>query len=101
MPGLMTFVLPALFLVQQVHELMKDYDVLVVPSYGGNQLSVTNLTGHPCVVVPSGFREDGTPVSISFLANLFEEGKALSLAHAFQEATDFEDRIPPLFMHSD
>ena len=88
-------------LVQQVHELMKDYDVLVVPSYGGNQLSVTNLTGHPCVVVPSGFRKDGTPVSISFLANLFEEGKALSLAHAFQEATDFEDRIPPLFIHSD
>ncbi|MEM8896948.1 MAG: amidase [Bacteroidota bacterium] len=88
-------------LVQEVHELMKAYDVLVVPSYGGNQLTVTNLTGHPCVVVPSGFREDGTPVSISFLANLFEEGKALSLAHAFQEATDFEDRIPPLFIHSD
>lgn len=87
-------------LIQQVHELMKEYDVLLVPSYGGNQLTVTNLTGHPCVVIPSGFRENGTPVSISFLANLFEEGKALAVAHAFQQVTDFEDQIPPLFLEN-
>ena len=44
-------------LMEQMDDLMKDFDVIITPSFGGDQLSVTNLTGHPCVVVPYGFAE--------------------------------------------
>ncbi len=74
-----------------------DVDVYVAPSFGGNNLLLTNLTGHPCVVVPNGFDGEGNPVSISFIGGLFDEGVLLAVARAYQEATDFDERHPPLF----
>ena len=85
-------------LVQSLYEKMKDFDVIVTPSFrGGWHLLSTNLTGHPVVVVPNGFGKNGDPVSISFLGNLFDEGTILAVANAFQEATDFNKKRPPLF----
>ncbi|MDH5380443.1 MAG: amidase, partial [Cyclobacteriaceae bacterium] len=81
-------------LIQEMHKIMKEYDVIVTPSFGGSQLLITNLTGHPCVVIPNGVNEEGSPTSISFLGNLFEEGKLLELATAVQNNTDFEDAHP-------
>ncbi len=49
----------------------------------------TNLTGHPAVILPNGFRDDGTPVSITFLGGLFEEAKLLAVANAYQHSTGF------------
>ena len=40
-------------LTLQFNELMSDIDVLVAPSFS-QQLLMTNLTGHPCVVIPNG-----------------------------------------------
>lgn len=77
-------------------ELMKTVDVIVTPTNGGSQLLATNLTGHPAVIVPNGFRDDGTPVSITFLGGLFDEARPLLVAHAYQQATDFHRRVPPL-----
>ena len=77
-------------------EIMSEIDVYVVPSFGGSNLLLTNLTGHPCVVLPNGFREDGTPTSISFMGKLYGEGEALAVARAYQEATEFHLRRPTL-----
>jgi len=77
-------------------DLMSDIDVYVVPSYGGSNLTLTNLTGHPCVVLPNGFQEDGTPTSISFISRLYGESELLAVARAYQEATDFHLRRPVL-----
>jgi Asp-tRNA(Asn)/Glu-tRNA(Gln) amidotransferase A subunit family amidase len=74
-----------------------DVDLYVAPSFGGNNLLLTNLTGHPCVVVPNGFDEEGNPVSISFIGGLFDEGMLLAAAQAYQEATEFDEQHPPLF----
>src|SRR5690606_31297316 len=52
-------------LIRQYHEATKEFDVIITPSFGGNQLLMTNLTGHPCLVLPHGFNEKGSPVSIS------------------------------------
>jgi Asp-tRNA(Asn)/Glu-tRNA(Gln) amidotransferase A subunit family amidase len=72
-------------------------EAYVCPSFGGDNLTVTNLTGHPQVVVPDGFRQaDGTPTSICFTSRLFEEGKALALANAYQRATGFHLKNPGL-----
>jgi len=76
-------------------------DVLVAPSFGGGRnngiLLMTNLTGHPVSVVPNGFTDEGTPVSISFLGQLWGDADCLRVAKAFQDVTDFNQKKPPLF----
>ncbi|MCH7413158.1 amidase [Belliella sp. R4-6] len=84
-------------LIEEMHQLFQEYDVIITPSYGGNQLQITNLTGHPALCMPSGFLENGSPVSITFLANLFEEEKLIMLGRAYQENTDWQKKRPPLF----
>jgi len=84
-------------LVQDVHALMKEVDVLVVPSFAGNQLLTTNLTGHPVVVVPNGRDARGGPTSICFLGNLFDEAKILAVATYFQEITGHDNEHPEVF----
>ena len=74
-----------------------DVECYVAPSFGGNNLLLTNLTGHPCVVLPNGFDEGGHPVSISFIGGLYDEATLLAVAKAYQDATDFHEQNPPLF----
>jgi Asp-tRNA(Asn)/Glu-tRNA(Gln) amidotransferase A subunit family amidase len=83
-------------LMQQMAEKMNGIDVYIAPTYGNATLLITNLTGHPTVVVPDGFDEKGHPTSISFIGNLFEEAKTLRLAKAFQDATDYHLKHPKL-----
>ena len=97
-----------------MHETFKDFDVIVTPS-SGTQLTATNLCGQPAVIVPNGLRgadaplyapitDDpwpgyggpGTPVSITFLAPLYEDAKAVALAHAYQLKTGFQLLHPKL-----
>ena len=82
--------------MQRMWEIMQDIDVYVSPSFGGNNLLLTNLTGHPCVVLPNGFRSDGTPTSITFMGDLFGEAETLALAKAYQDASDFHLKHPTL-----
>ena len=84
--------------IEQWDRLMKTVDVIVTPTSasGLSQLVATNLTGHPAVILPNGFRDDGTPVSLTFLGGLFEEGKLLAVAHAYQQATGFHLKHPVL-----
>ena len=82
--------------IQKWDELMRSVDVIVTPTGAANlaQLVATNLTGHPAVIVPNGFRDDGTPVSLTFLGGLFEEAKVLAVAKAYQDATGFHLKHP-------
>jgi Asp-tRNA(Asn)/Glu-tRNA(Gln) amidotransferase A subunit family amidase/ribosomal protein L12E/L44/L45/RPP1/RPP2 len=77
-------------------ELFRQLDVIVTPTDAPHQLLASNLTGHPALILPNGFREDGTPVSITFLGDLFAEAQILALGHAYQGATDFHRREPRL-----
>ena len=84
-------------LIQGINAILKDYDAIITPTFGGNQVLMTNLTGHPCVVLPNGFDGKERPTSFSIIGNLFEEEKILRLAMKYQEETNFEDVHPPLF----
>lgn len=77
-------------------ELFARVDVIVTPTSGSAQLVATNLTGHPAVILPHGFRDDGTPVSLTFLGSLFGEAALCRVAHAYQQATDFHLKQPTL-----
>ena len=85
-------------LIESLDRSLSELDAYVVPSYGGDHLLMTNLTGHPGVCVPNGFHTvgDRTPTSITFGGKLFGDGAMLAAAHAFQQATDFHRQRPPI-----
>ena len=83
-------------LIQDMAKVFEKVDLFVAPSLGGRALLITNLTGHPTVVLPNGFTKAETPTSISFVGNLFDEGKILAVAKRYQDATDFHRKHPPM-----
>jgi Asp-tRNA(Asn)/Glu-tRNA(Gln) amidotransferase A subunit family amidase len=82
-------------LIQEWYEKLKGLDIYMSPSFGSN-LRLTNLTGNPCVVVPNGFNKQGRPTSITFMGQLFGEGKILQAAGIYEAATDFHTKHPKL-----
>ena len=104
--------------MQSVAKAFENFDVIVAPT-SSQQLVVTNLTGHPAVILPNGFRGDdaphippgsdmdedniggpGTPVSLTFLGQLYGEAKLLAFARAYQQATGFQNMHPKAFVAS-
>ncbi|MGQ9618451.1 MAG: amidase [Candidatus Aminicenantia bacterium] len=83
-------------LINEMAERLKNIDVYVAPSFGVNLL-LTNLTGHPAVVVPNGFDKDGNPTSITFIGNLLKEAEALAVAKKYQDVTGFHLKHPKLW----
>ncbi|MBP9102307.1 MAG: amidase [Chitinophagaceae bacterium] len=79
------------------NDFMKNYDIVIVPSFAGRQLAMTNLTGNPVVCMPIGFNKDGTPTSITLVGNLYDEATILAAAKAFQDKTDHNKKHPALF----
>ena len=61
----------------------------------GSNLGLTNLTGHPEVCVPNGYHE-GSPTSLRLTGKLYGDTEILTLAHAYQQVTDFHLRKPPV-----
>ena len=81
--------------MRRMEEVMADIDVYLSPTSGrNNNLLITNLTGHPAVVVPNGFNRNESPTSISLVGRLFGEAELLRVALAYQEAADFHLRYP-------
>ena len=100
--------------IREVSKLFEQVDIIVAPT-NGDQLVVTNLTGHPAVILPNGMRgadapkppkiDDGdnddiggpnTPVSLTFLAGHYQDAKLCAFARAYQEATGFHKLHPHL-----
>ncbi|MEO6611766.1 MAG: amidase [Chitinophagaceae bacterium] len=84
-------------LCRNMNVFMSNYDVLIVPTFSGRQLSMTNLTGHPVVCMPAGFNTAGSPLSITLIGNLYDEATILAAAKAFQDKTDFNKKHPEKF----
>ena len=100
--------------IQQVSALFEQVDIVVTPT-NGEQLVVTNLTGHPALIVPNGLRGNdaprppaiddgdnddiggpGTPVSLTFLAGHYQDARLAAFAAAYQQATGFHKLHPKL-----
>jgi Asp-tRNA(Asn)/Glu-tRNA(Gln) amidotransferase A subunit family amidase len=87
-------------LMRAMDEVMRTVDLYV----GGTrqELLITNLTGHPTVVLPNGTRvsRDGegveSPTSLTFTGRLYGETELLAVAHAFQQAVGQHLKRPPL-----
>jgi Asp-tRNA(Asn)/Glu-tRNA(Gln) amidotransferase A subunit family amidase len=84
-------------LCKNIYNFMKDYDVIIVPSFSGRQLRVTNLTGNPVVCMPIGFNNTGSPVGITLIGKLYDEATILAAAKAYQDKTNFNKQHPGKF----
>ncbi len=83
-------------LIEDMHRMLTQakVDVYISPSFAGGNLTLTNLSGHPCVVLPNGFTTEGLPTSITFIGQLYGEGHLLAVAKTYQDATDWHQRHP-------
>ena len=100
--------------IQQINALFDKVDIIVTPSTNA-QLTATNLTGHPALILPNGLRgadaprppkiDDGdsddiggpgTPVSLTFLAAHFHDANLAAFAWAYQQATGFHKLHPKI-----
>ncbi|HYL92945.1 MAG TPA: amidase, partial [Alphaproteobacteria bacterium] len=98
--------------MEAMAKLFEQVDVIVAPTFS-QQLVITNLTGHPAIILPNGLRGDdapkpqerngelqpggpGTVPSLTFIGNLYGEAKLAALAKAYQDATGFHLNHPKL-----
>lgn len=84
-------------LMKEVAGAMEGFDMFVT---GSGQVRLTNQTGHPAVVVPyaisDGEDNPPQPMCTTIVGALFADDKILSVAHAYQEATEWHRRHPEL-----
>ena len=88
-------------LMKEMAEVMQDFDMFVS---GSGQVGLTNQTGHPAAVVPYDYgvrnpeSENPTemPLTTTLIGDLFTDDRILSVAHAFQEGTDWHLRRPEI-----
>ncbi|MBI3698297.1 MAG: amidase, partial [Acidobacteria bacterium] len=55
-----------------------------------------NVYGIPAISVPCGFTSGGLPIGLMIAGPRFSEGKVLALANAYERATEWHKRKPPL-----
>ena len=55
-----------------------------------------NMAGLPAVSIPCGFTADGLPVGMQLGGRALDEATVLRAAHAYQQATDWHARRPPV-----
>lgn len=85
------------WLVTQFDQQLEDVDIILAPCSAGDQLLLTNLTGHPGVVIPNGFGVDQMPTGICLIGKAFEEHKLLEAASALQNSMNIQPDRPPHF----
>ena len=66
-----------------------------VPSVG-TYTPAWNLTGMPAVSIPCGFTQAGLPLGLQLAARPLEDALLLRVAHAYQQATGWHTRRPPV-----
>jgi len=82
-------------LMQEMDKLMSQYDVFLSPAPGSASLTVTNLTGHPAIVLKCGFI-DNMPASIMVTGRLYDEATVCRVALAYEQNTEWHQRNPTL-----
>jgi aspartyl-tRNA(Asn)/glutamyl-tRNA(Gln) amidotransferase subunit A len=89
---------------------LHDLDALVMPStpytaFGlnasppqdmGRLTRPLSLAGLPSLSIPCGFSDDGMPIGMQLVGRSLDERTLLQLGHAYQQATDWHRRMPPL-----
>ena len=105
---------------RKITETMLNYDILLAPTapIGAPKLSETtvqvgsktepklsllsrltrpfNICGVPTISAPCGFTSSGLPIGMQMAGRLFDEAAVLRVAYAYEQATDWHTRRPPI-----
>jgi Asp-tRNA(Asn)/Glu-tRNA(Gln) amidotransferase A subunit family amidase len=81
-------------LMQRMAELMETVDLYVTPST--SDLYLTNFSGHPLLVLPTGLNDRGLPMSIGIVGRLYGEAALCALGCAYQRVTKLHLEHPRL-----
>ena len=60
------------------------------------QTRIFNLTGLPAITLPCGFSAGGLPIGLQLAGKPFDDATVLRAARAYQQATDWHLRRPPI-----
>ena len=72
-------------------------EATIFPYFGKPYLSMPfNLTGQPALAICCGFGDDGLPRSLQIVGRAFDDATVLRLGHAYERATPWRDRRPPI-----
>ena len=58
--------------------------------------TVPSLANLPALAVPCGFSDEGLPLSLQIAGRPFDEATVLRAGHAYEQATEWHTRRPPL-----
>ena len=100
-------------LTREFYEAISDCDVVITASsmepaceiedrdaneytYGRQARAPFNLMGSPALAMPTGFAQSGLPLSMQIVGKPFEEAMIYRVAHAFEQASEWTTRRPPL-----
>lgn len=86
-------------LMRDMHTSMAEVDFLVHPPFAAGILGMTNLTGHPTLILPCGEPDPEGPAAprmICFTGQLDDDARLLGLGTAWQLATSHEEQRPPM-----
>jgi aspartyl-tRNA(Asn)/glutamyl-tRNA(Gln) amidotransferase subunit A len=99
--------------IAAVEDQLRDYDVLLCASsmdpasrmddaeetartYSRQARTPFNVTGHPAVAMMAGLAQDGLPVSVQFVGRYFDDATVLRVAAAYEKATGWHKKKPPI-----
>jgi aspartyl-tRNA(Asn)/glutamyl-tRNA(Gln) amidotransferase subunit A len=100
-------------LCREMAEVLRDVDVLATPTapapatpftlaqdpefgFPRSNMPPFNLTGLPTLALPCGFASSGLPLSLQLAGRPFDEGMVLRVGHAYEQATPWHTRRPPV-----
>jgi aspartyl-tRNA(Asn)/glutamyl-tRNA(Gln) amidotransferase subunit A len=92
---------------------LRDVDVLATPTtpkpatpfaqahdpefgFPRSNMPPFNITGSPTLALPCGFSASGLPVSLQLAGRPFDEATVLQVGHAYEQATGWHTRRPPV-----
>jgi Asp-tRNA(Asn)/Glu-tRNA(Gln) amidotransferase A subunit family amidase len=82
--------------IRAVAERLERVDAYIAPSFARDLVALTNLSGHPAVVVPVGLGENRLPQGISVCGAWFGEAAMIRVAKAIEQASTYLEERPPL-----
>ncbi|MHC4810557.1 MAG: amidase [Planctomycetota bacterium] len=82
---------------ERMDAVFADLDAILAPSFAGGLNLMTNFTGHPCLVLRSGFDDRGRPRGVSLFGRLGDDAALAELGVALERELGVADRTPPGF----
>ena len=73
-----------------------DDEPEVERTYSRQSRTPFNVIGNPALVVPSGFDNEGMPLSVQFAGRAFDEATVYRVGYAYEQATRCFDKHPPV-----